>query len=381
MRPPLEVADIFRSEGEAYRAQHKGHLSGIQLRAMRAIERCRTAALGGHLEECDHCGHRKNAYNSCRNRNCPKCLSAASKRWLQKRKAEVLPVPYVHVVFTVPEEIAKLAHGNQRAIYTILFRCVSETLLQIGRERKYIGGQLGFLAILHTWGQNLRYHPHIHCVVAGGGLARDGQWIKSRTDFFLPVAVLSKLFRGKFLIALNRAFKKGALRFQGKLVPLNIKSNFDRYVSVAAKKNWIVYCKPPFGGPQQVLRYLGRYTHRIAISNHRLISFTDGNVTFRWRDYRDGGRNKLMTLKAEQFIFRFLMHVVPARFVRIRHYGFLSNRNRANALCVLQQRLKPNTDLQCDSDNDDIRDICPICKIGKMVRIAVLIPIEFPDSS
>lgn len=381
-RPPLEVADIFRAEGKQYRQQHKTHLSAVQLRAMRAIEECRTAALGGHLQECDHCGHQRNAFNSCRNRNCPKCQSSAARRWLEKRKSEILPVPYFHVVFTVPEEIARIALGNQKVVYTILFQCVSKTLLEIGVDRKHLGGQLGFLTILHTWGQNLHYHPHIHCVVAGGALSGN-KWIESRKKFFLPVAVLSKLFRGKFLAALNRAFNKGRLRFCGKVLPLNVKRTFGLFLKQTATKTWIVYCKPPFGGPQQVLQYLGRYTHRIAISNHRLMSFKHGNVSFQWKDYRDGGRKKIMMLPATEFIRRFLLHVVPAHFVRIRHYGFLANRNRAAALAVMAEKLSdspnalppklPTTALQ-SSDSEDFFERCPVCECGKMVCIARLYP-------
>jgi hypothetical protein len=384
------VADIFGAYGEEYRQRHAGHLSGVQLRAMRAIKQCRTVALGGHLEQCDSCGNERNAYNSCRNRNCPKCQSSAAKRWLQKRETEVLPVPYFHVVFTVPEEIAKIALGNQRVVYGILFRCVSQTLLRIGADPKHLGGRIGFLAILHTWGQNLDYHPHIHCVVAGGGLTADGGWIRSGKNFFLSVAVLSRLFRGKFLSALNTAFRKGKLRFAGKLSSLSSKRNFGCYLAVAAKKKWVVYCKPPFGGPEQVLQYLGRYTHRIAISNHRLVSLQDGNVTFRWKDYRNGGCQKIMTLTAPEFIRRFLMHVVPSGFVRIRHYGFLANRNRAASLPLIRSILESQPALcvnpmRLNSLETSVRadplPRCPVCKRGNMIRIAVLFPIKPMDSS
>jgi hypothetical protein len=392
LRPPLEVADIFRTHGDEYRHQHCGQLSGVQLRAMRAIEACRTAALGGHLEKCDGCGHQRNAYNSCRSRNCPKCQSSAAKRWLEKREAEVLPVPYFHVVFTVPEQIARIALGNQKVVYRILFQCVSKTLLQIAADPKHLGGQIGFLAVLHTWGQNLEYHPHLHCVVAAGALSADHTWINTRKSFFLAVAVLSKMFRGKFLVALNRAFRQGALRFAGKLFRLSAKNNFGSFLRIAAKKNWVVYSKPPFGGPEQVLQYLGRYTHRIAISNHRLVSFNDGNVTFRWKDYRDGNRNKLMTLTAPEFIRRFLMHVVPSRFVRIRHYGFLANRNRTASIALIRTTLSsppfPSSDSsssisKCSESvlTDDSLRRCPVCKKGNMVRVALLIPVKSLDSS
>jgi predicted Zn-ribbon and HTH transcriptional regulator len=389
-RPPLEVADIFRAYGPDYRQQHMGHLSAVQLRAMRAIEACRTAALGGHLEECDGCGHQRNAYNSCRNRNCPKCQSSAAKRWLLKRESEVLPVPYFHVVFTVPEEIARIALGNQKVVYGILFRCVSQTLLKIGLDPKHLGAQIGFLAILHTWGQNLDYHPHIHCVVAGGGLTSDGGWIVCGKRFFLPVTVLSSLFRGKLLSALNKAFRKGNLRFTGNLSSLSSKSVFGSFLSVPAKKKWVVYCKPPFGGPEQVLQYLGRYTHRIAISNHRLVSLENGKVTFRWKDYRNGGCQK-MTLTAQEFIRRFLMHVVPSGFVRIRHYGFLANRNRETSLSLIRSRVATQTaatssdtvppNLSETLPNDDSWNRCPVCKQGNMLRVALLFPVKPMDSS
>lgn len=390
LRPPVEVADIFRACGEEYRQKNCEKLSAVQLRAMRAIEQCRTSALGGHLEECDHCGSQRNAYNSCRNRNCPKCQATAARRWLERRESEILPVPYFHVVFTVPEEIARIALGNQRVLYTILFACVSQTLLKIGSDSKHLGGQIGFLAILHTWGQNLEYHPHIHCVVAGGAQKKDGSWIGCGKRFFLPVTVLSRVFRGKFLSALNKAFKKGNLRFKGKLSWLAEKKNFGSYLNIASKKEWVVYCKPPFGGPQQVLQYLGRYTHRIAISNHRLIGFKEGNVGFRWKDYRHGGQQKIMELAAEEFIRRFLMHVVPSRFVRIRHYGFLANRNRAASILLIQSKIT-SPSLECSktklSDSPktlqsiDHLDTCSVCKKGKMRRVAILSAVRPLDTS
>lgn len=389
-RPPLEVAEIFRIHGEAYRQGH-GQLAGVQLQAMRAIVSCRTAALGGHLEECDRCGHQHSAYNSCRNRNCPKCQGAAARRWLERRQSELLPVPYFHVVFTVPQEVAHIALGNPKIVYGILFRCVSETLLKIAADPKRLGGKIGFLAILHTWGQNLDYHPHIHCVVPGGALSKDGgRWIESRKKFFLPVAVLSRMFRGKFLSALNSAFSSGKLKFSGKLSHLTSKSSFDSFIKPAAKATWVVYCKPPFGGPQQVLSYLGRYTHRIAISNRRLISVVDGKVTFSWRDYRDQSRLKPMTLQADEFIRRFLMHVVPSGFVRIRHYGLLANRNREASLQLIRSSLQPFPDIHPAvnaTGNNQVteetgRFNCPVCKQGTMKIVGFLAPTTKPmDSS
>jgi hypothetical protein len=380
-RPPVEVADIFRACGEEYRQNNCGKLSAVQLRAMRAIEQCRTSALGGHLEECDQCGSQRNAYNSCRNRNCPKCQATAARRWLEKRESEVLPVPYSHVVFTIPEEIARITLGNQKVLYRILFACVSKTLLKIGSDSKHLGGQIGLLAILHTWGQNLEYHPHIHCVVAGGALKTDGSWIDCRKGFLFPVAVLSRVFRGKFLSALNKEFQKGNLRFKRKLTSLTQKKKFCSYLNIASKKEWVVYCKAPFGGPQQVLQYLGRYTHRIAISNHRLIRFKEGKVLFRWKDYRHNGKQKAMELAAEEFIRRFLMHVLPSGFVRIRHYGFLANRNRAASISLIRSRItstsfeSPKAELLHSSgtqESIDYFDTCSVCKKGKMRRIATL---------
>lgn len=388
-RPPLEVADVFRAHGKAYRESVGHHLSHVQLRAMRAIEWCRTAALGGHLEECDHCGQQRNAYNSCLNRNCPKCQSSAARRWLQERESELLEVPYFHVVFTVPKEIAALALGNQRVVYKILFSCVSKTLLQMGADPRHLGGQLGFLAILHTWGQNLQYHPHIHCVVVGGALQTGGVWTSCRKKYLLPVKVLSALFRGKLLAALNRPFALGKLKFAGGLSPLTDKRTFGSYLSAAAKKRWVVYCKPPFGGPQQVLHYLGRYTHRIAISNHRLVSLKDGQVTFRWRDYRDNNTNKEMTLPAEEFIRRFLMHIVPSRFVRIRHYGFLCTRKRTTALETIRISLgqEPRALAETAPTEGNVtsemqeRSCCPVCKIGVMKVVMFLAPVRPEDTS
>jgi Putative transposase/Transposase zinc-binding domain len=389
-RPPLEVADIFRAYGKAYRHEQKGHLSAVQLRAMRSIEQCRTSALGGHLEVCDHCGNQRNVYNSCRNRNCPKCQASAAKRWLVKRESEILPVRYFHVVFTVPEEIARIAVGNQKVVYEILFRCVSQTLLQTGLDPKHLGGRIGCLSILHTWGQNLEFHPHIHCVVAGGALTSDDQWISSRKRFFLPVNVLASLFRGKFLSALNRAFQKRDLHFSGKLSSLSSKTKFNLFLSVPAKKKWVVYSKPPFGGPNQVLQYLGRYTHRIAISNHRLVRLENRKVSFRWKDYRDGGSQKIMTLTAQEFIRRFLMHVLPSGFVRIRYYGFLANRNRALSISLIRSKVESNLLVQKDSapasswqtlTDDDSLQRCPICKVGNMVRVEFLDPLKAIDSS
>lgn len=382
-RPPVEVADVFRLYGTQYRRDHPT-LSTAQHRAMRAIERCRTAALGGHLQQCDHCGHRVISYNSCRNRNCPKCQSSAAKRWLQQREKEILPVAYFHVVFTIPKEIAQIALGNQKVIYSILFRSVARTLLQVSQN--HFGAEIGFLAILHTWGQNLNYHPHIHCIVSGGAW-NDNQklWIASRKNFFLPVAVLSKVFRGKFLSSLRAVYAIGKLNFSGQLSHIIDRCCFNTFIKPAANSNWIVYCKPPFGGPSQVLRYLGRYTHRIAISNHRIISLDNGNVIFRWKDYRDRSKNKILSLSALEFIRRFLMHVVPTRFVRIRHYGFLSNRKRVSSLAGIHSFLCNLKDCQSSTDTPipQLQSellLCPKCKLGFLVTLQLLPPMEFDSS-
>ena len=326
----LEVADIFRQVGPLYRQQHADALSRGQRCVMSAIERCRTAALGGHLEQCDACAHQRIAYNSCRNRHCPKCQSLARAQWLQDRQADLIPVDYFHVVFTLPEEIAVLAYQNKAVLYESLFHAAAETLRTIAADPKHLGAQIGFIAILHTWGQNLQHHPHLHCVVPGGGLSADGErWISCRPGFFLPVRVLSRLFRRLFLAQLQRAFEAGRLRFFNALEPLQAPSAFARYLAPVRQAEWVVYAKPPFGGPRHVLEYLGRYTHRVAIANHRLIDFVEGKVSFRWKDYRHDARQKIMRLEAQEFMRRFLLHVLPNGLQRIRHYGLLANRHRA----------------------------------------------------
>ena len=326
----LEVADIFRQVGPLYRQQHADALSRGQRCVMSAIERCRTAALGGHLEQCDACAHQRIAYNSCRNRHCPKCQSLARAQWLQDRQADLIPVDYFHVVFTLPEEIAVLAYQNKAVLYESLFHAAAETLRTIAADPKHLGAQIGFIAILHTWGQNLQHHPHLHCVVPGGGLSADGErWISCRPGFFLPVRVLSRLFRRLFLAQLQGAFEAGRLRFFNALEPLQAPSAFARYLAPVRQAEWVVYAKPPFGGPRHVLEYLGRYTHRVAIANHRLIDFVEGKVSFRWKDYRHDARQKIMRLEAQEFMRRFLLHVLPNGLQRIRHYGLLANRHRA----------------------------------------------------
>jgi len=334
----LEVADIFRRHGDAYRQVHE--LGRVERRVMSAIESCRTAALGGHVEACDTCGTVRYAYNSCRNRHCPKCQGLARAEWLEDRQADLLPVPYFHVVFTLPAAIAEIAFHNKAVVYTILFRAATETLRTIGADPKHLGAELGVVAVLHSWGQNLHHHPHLHCIVPGGGPSLDGtRWISCRPGFFLPVRVLSRLFRRLFLDALQSAFDTGELRFSGDLVSLADAAAFAERVGACRHIEWVVYAKPPFGGPEQVLAYLGRYTHRVAITNSRLIDECDGNVRFRWKDYRHHNKQKVMTLAASEFIRRFLLHTVPDGFHRIRHYGFLANGHRAEKLALCRRLL------------------------------------------
>jgi hypothetical protein len=332
-RTGLEVADVFRHFGQAFRDQHGASLSRARWRAMAAIENCRTAALGGHVERCGDCGHQRVAYNSCRNRNCPKCQGLARAQWLEDRQAELLDAPYFHVVFTVPDEIAVIAFQNQVVVYDILFRAVSETLTRIAADPKHLGAEIGFLAVLHSWGQNLMHHPHLHCLVPGGGIAPDGQsWIACKPGFFLAVRVLSRMFRALFLHYLEKAFTAGQLKFFAEHRHLQEPAAFHRYLAPTYKVEWVIYAKPPFAGPAQVLEYVGRYTHRVAISNSRLVSIEDGKVQFRWRDYRQENRQKVMTLDGGEFIRRFLIHVLPDGFHRIRYYGFLSNCHRSRKL-------------------------------------------------
>lgn len=333
MSAKLEVADIFRRHGDAYRHAHDGRLGRVERRTMSAIELCRTAELGGHVEGCSSCGAIRVAYNSCRNRHCPKCQGQACRDWLAAREAELLPVPYFHVVFTLPAEIAAIAFQNKAAVYAILFRTAAETLRTIASDPRHLGAEIGLIAVLHSWGQNLHYHPHIHCIVPGGGLSPDGtRWVSCRPGFFLPVRVLSRLFRRLFLEELRTAFEAGKLSFFGDIAGLTEPAAFTRLVAKVRRLDWVVYAKPPFGGPEQVLAYLGRYTHRVAIANSRLIRMDDDRVAFRWKDYRQGGRTKIMTLDVHEFIRRFLLHTLPDGFHRIRHYGFLANGHRAAKL-------------------------------------------------
>jgi hypothetical protein len=380
----LEVADVFRTYGDEFLARWGHVLSRHQRKALEDIRACRTAALGGHVEQCDQCGHCAISYNSCRNRSCPKCQAAARAKWLAEREAELLPVEeYFHVVFTLPQQIAVLALQNARRIYCILFHAVAETLLTIAADPKHLGAAIGFLAVLHTWGQNLHLHPHIHCVVPGGGISPDhSRWISCRKSFFLPVRVLSRLFRKKFLIHLRKAFQKGKLQFEGELKWLAQPAAFEELCQQAGGIEWVVYAKRPFGGPEQVLKYLARYTHRVAISNRRLISLADGRVTFEWKDYAGGNQTKTMTLEAVEFIRRFLLHVLPSGFVHIRHYGFLANRKRKKELALCRSLLPPRPTASeagrsSASDREaptaeQVSHQCPVCKTGRLIFIQVL---------
>lgn len=329
-----DLADVFRLHGDSYRKTHKLPLN--QLRTMHAIEICRTKELGGHIDECEDCGHLRISYNSCRNRHCPKCQFLRKEKWLEERGRELLPIPYFHVVFTVPEEINPLALRNQDVVYTILFKAASETLMELTRTR--LGAQIGVIAVLHTWGQNLMDHPHLHCIVSGGGLSPDG-WKSSKRKFFLPVKVMSRLFKGKFLFFLRRAYKARRLRFPGTIALAQGEAAFTVFLEGLYRREWVVYCKPPFYGPESVIRYLGRYTHRVALTNRRLVSIEDGKVSFFWKNYADGNARKTMTLDAPEFIRRFLLHVLPDGFVKIRYFGFLSNRNRKASLVTCRALL------------------------------------------
>ena len=379
MRPALEVADIFRRHGDTFRAAQHGRLSLDQHRVMAAIEACRTAALGGHVEQCDDCGMVRIAYNSCRNRHCPKCQGLARAQWLADRQADLLPVPYFHV-FTVPAAIAAIALQNKAVVYDILLKTAAETVRVIGADPKHLGAETGMIGVLHTWGQTLTHHPHAHCVVPGGGLAPDGRWVACRPNFFLPVHVLSRLYRRLFLQRLQEAFDQGELVFFGNLVSLMEPAAFARHLAPLRHVEWNVYAKRPFGGPQQVLEYLGRYTHRVAIANSRLLGCENGRVRFRWKDYRTDNKSKVMTLEAEEFIRRFLLHVLPKGFRRIRHFGFLANACRAVKLPAIRAALQAPEPAPT-AEPADYReryailtghriDLCPICG-GCMVEIGL----------
>jgi Putative transposase/Transposase zinc-binding domain len=379
----LEVADVFRTHEGEFLARWGHVLSPRQRKAFADIRDCRTAALGGHVEHFD-CGHRVPVYNSCSNRSCPKCQGAARARWLAEREAELLPVEeYFHVVFTVPQQIAALALQNAKTIYSILFRTVAEAMLTIAADPQHLGATIGFLAVLHSWGQKLNLHPHIHCVVPGGGISPDNsRWIACRKSFFLPVEVLSCFFRKRFLIRLRKPFRKGQLHFHGELESLAQPAAFEMLCRKAGEVDWVVYAKRPFGGPEQVLKYLARYTHRVAISNWRLLSLADGRITFEWKDYANGNQTRTMTLEAVEFIRRFLLHVFPSGFVHIRHFGFLANRRRKAklALCrsllpAVQVVVETSADLTGERDTtsaETVARLCPVCKAGRLMFVQAL---------
>jgi hypothetical protein len=354
-RVPLEVADIFRARGPAWRHAHAGHISLGQLKVMSAIERCRCASLGGHVLRCSSCEQMQIAYNSCRNRHCPKCQGSAAKRWMQDREAELLPVEYYHVVFTLPAQLNRIAYQNKSVFYTLLFKIVAETLLTIAADPKHLGARIGIIMVLHTWGSALMHHPHIHCIVPGGGFSADGQrWIACRPGFFLPVRVLSALFRRRFLEELAKAHQRGQLNFYGQITNLADAATFKKLLDPLKDLNWYVDARRPFAGPAAVLEYLSRYTHRVAISNSRLIKFDEQGVTFKYKDYRAKGRyrQKVMTLSTGEFIRRFLMHVLPRGFHRIRHYGFFANAQRACNLTTARKLLDMHEPADVDDDID-----------------------------
>ena len=371
-RPPLEVADLIRSAGATFFERNRQWIRWQHVKVLLAIARCRTAALGGHVDQCTSCGHRATiSYNSCRNRHCPKCQTAARDRWIAARQKELLPTRYVHVVFTLPASLAPLTLQNKKFIYGLLLQASAETLLEVACDPRHLGAEIGFFSVLHTWNQKLGLHPHVHCVIPAGGLSLDHtHWIKSRSRFFLSIRVLRRVFRGKFVAGLKQAFHSGRLSFRGNLAALAQPKTFAAWLRSLFRKDWVVYAKRPFGGPEYVLQYLGRYTHRVAISNHRLVSFTEGKVTFRWRDSAHDNEQKLLTLTLDEFLRRFLLHLLPKGFVRIRNFGFLANRRRAAflPLCLhlLGTAQEPQADQNAACSNGLWR--CPKCG-GPMVVV------------
>ncbi len=354
---------------------------------MRAIEVCRTAALGGHRDQCDNCGHLAISYNSCRNRHCPKCQTLRKEKWIEARSDDLLPIDYFHLVFTIPSGLNPLVSMNRKVMYDLLFRSVSETLMELSHDPKHLGATIGVIGILHTWGQNLMDHPHIHCIVTGGGLSSDrSRWVSCCKGFFIPVRVMSALFKGKFLDLLKKCFTSNDLAFSGSISHLKEPGTFKSFMGHLYHKKWVVYCKPPFDGAKGVLQYLGRYTHRIALSNNRILNIRDGNVSFLWRDYADDNRQKTMTLKADEFIRRFLLHVLPSRYVRIRHFGLLANRKRKDNITSCRELLGTGKPVTKETDRQEpwqeqlLRicgidvTICPVCKKGRMCRMELLLP-------
>ena len=367
-RPPLEVADLIRIAGAAFLERNRQWIRWKHVKVLLAIARCRTAALGGHIDECTRCGHRAISFNSCRNRHCPKCQTAARERWIAARRRELLPTSYAHIVFTLPRHLAPLVLQNKKVLYDLLFRISAETLREVARNPEHLGAEIGFFSVLHTWSQQLKIHPHVHCVAPAGGLSPDrAHWLRSGKKFFLPKKVLRKIFRGKFVDALKLAFLEGQLRFEGNLKLLAQPKIFAAWLRPLYRQHWVVYLKPPFGGPEYVLQYLGRYTHRVAISNHRLVSCTDGQVTFRWRDSVHHNEQKLRTLPVDEFLRRFLLHILPQGFVRIRNFGFLANRKRNTLLPLCFQLLgtaqQSPPEEHNTSSTEDAPDLyrCPKC--------------------
>ena len=369
-RPTVEVADILRAQGTSFIDRHRKRMRFQQLKVMQAIVRCRTAALGGHIDMCPRCGKDWGlSFNSCRNRHCPKCQAQARRRWIAARERELLATSYFHVVFSLPHQLTDLIRQNEVDLYNLLFRAVAETLIEVAANPKHLGAEIGFFGILHTWGQNLLFHPHIHCVVPAGGLAPGRErWIRGSDRFFLPLKVLKKVFRGKFVDGLKDAFAQKRLRLAGPIQHLNRPNCFAAFLRKLHRHLWVVYVKPPFGGPQQVLRYLGRYTHRVAISNHRLVAFDGDNVTFRWRDYAHGNVQRAMTVSAEEFIRRFLLHVLPKGFVRIRHFGFMANYQRSTSfqLCRRMLQMVPHVPSRETGSTTSAR-LCPTCQAPLIV--------------
>jgi predicted Zn-ribbon and HTH transcriptional regulator len=384
-KPPFEVADIIRAHGNSFVQRNRSWLTWLQLRVLSAIEHCRTAALGVHLDRCQQCGYEATSFNSCRSRHCPKCQTNARNKWIAEREKELLPVKYVHVVFTIPHQLSWLALQNKKIVYDLLFRASAATLQEIAADPKHLGAEIGFLSVLHTWGQNLQIHPHVHCVIPSGGLSTDHQrWIHPRYPFFLPVGVLSRVFRGKFVAGLQLAFRQRKLLFPGSLKPLAGEKAFHAFLRPLFRQDWVVYAKRPFGGPEHVLQYLARYTHRVAISNHRIVNLADGKVTFRWKDYAHKNKKRLMTVTAEEFLRRFLLHTLPRGFVRIRFCGFLANRRRRELLPLCRRLLNvfplPPSPMPTDSEAKcSCGWLCPRCG-GSMIVIEKLTAQQFRRS-
>jgi len=382
-----ELADVFRQHARAYEQAHGQATSAEQHRALRDIVRCRTRELGGHKRRCDHCGHEAIVYNSCRNRHCPKCQATARAAWLDARRRDLLDVAYFHVVLTLPAELGPLALCNPRVVYGLLFRAGAEALLEAARDPRLLGAEIGILAVLHTWGQTLHHHPHLHCLIPAGGLAADGRhWVAGSRTFFLPVRVLSRLLRGKFLADLEALLERGKLRLPGPLQELATPKARRRWFDRLHRREWVVYAKPPFGGPDTVLKYLARYIHRVALSNERLLALHDARVSFRWKDYAHGGRRRTMRLAAVEFIRRFLLHVLPQGFVRIRYFGFLAHRHRQRKLALARKLLQQDPPAEApsgptSSGQDDPSERCPSCRLGRLVTVEILMPLHAASRS